>query len=206
MIILRLSSKIFIMKKAIKITFSYSTFFICMLLFTSSCKKELPELNVNSSSGYYMRFKVNAVAKEYKIDCVGKLNDFQTNPDVYASTFFGAKDQTSPNKNGLAITMFTVPESLLNTTYTNYATTSPSLTAARDLIIMYRDENGEQYDSVIEIALPYLPSGLVCTNQLRIYEANAVSLKGTFSGTLYSIDYSKKIEITNGEFYVKKGA
>ena len=193
------------MKKTRKINFSFGTLLICIALFATSCKKDIPGPTASGTSEYYMRFKANGITKEYKFDCAGQLNKFQTNPDVYASHFSGAKDEYVVNKNVMTVILFTNAESLLNVTYTNYNTTSPVLIPARDLIISYSDETGEHYGSIYETALPYLPAGLVCNNLLRITEANSVYLKGTFSGTIYNNSYLKKIEITAGEFYLKRG-
>jgi hypothetical protein len=49
-----------------------------------------------------------------------------------------------------------------------------------------------------------LPAGTPSNARLVITEATSTYIKGNFSGTMLTQDYLSKLDITDGEFYLKR--
>ena len=49
-----------------------------------------------------------------------------------------------------------------------------------------------------------LPAGTPTNARLVITEATSTYVKGNFSGTMLTQDYLSKLDITEGEFYLKR--
>lgn len=165
-----------------------------------SCKKENDP--GGDGSGYYVRFKSNGTLVEYKEYAEGNFN--KSAGGKYASTMAGLKENFVATKNNMSLSVATVAENTVNITYTNYTVSSAGMQKAALVSLAYYDDKGEFFMTWTEEFASALPAGVETNAHILFTEQTEQYLKGLFSGKMYNEDFSKKLDITDGEFYVKR--
>ncbi|MBC7826879.1 MAG: hypothetical protein H7122_03965 [Chitinophagaceae bacterium] len=176
--------------------------FLMILISMSACTKSAGG-NGNASKDFYLRFKADGVQNEYRAHVEGNFNK-PSGPTEYITILGGTKVQFEAKKSNMTLGLTTVGTTMLHTTYTNYSASAPGLKKAKLALISFLDENGKPYASWGEEFSLVLPPGSPIDVRLVITEASSTHIRGNFSGTLYSADFSAKIKITDGEFYLEQ--
>jgi len=188
-----------------KTHFSYVPAAIVALLLCVGCKKESDSGSPGAAgSGYYMRFKAGGIQKEFLQNTFGNFNRQQSsNTANYASTFGATKEQFEAKKDNMTLVLVTNGQNMQSLGYTNYTTTAPGFKKGYIVQGAYYDEAGVFYMSWSDDYAAVLPAAVESNMKLTITAATSTELKGVFSGVLYNSDYSKKLVITEGDFYLK---
>ena len=177
---------------------------LCIVLMSAGCKKSTTSTGTSSSGSYYMKFKADGVQKEFLQNTSGSFNRQQTNNTAnYASTFGGTLDPSMVTKNNMTIALVTVGPAKLNQLYTNYKTTAAGMLKAFIVQPGYYDENGVFWLSWSDDFIPAIPPGTTTSAGVTVTAAGSSGIRGTFSGVLYNSDFSKKLIITEGDFFLK---
>lgn len=169
----------------------------------SGCSKSKSGGGGGPAIDYYVRFKANGTQIEYKASAETIYNK-QNGATERITTLGGTKEPFVATKNNLAIALTTVGDNSVNITFTNYATSAASFKKAKLLQFAFLDGNGKSFQSWSDDFISVLPAGTPTNGRLIFTEATSVYLKGNFSATLLSQDYLTRIDITDGEFYVKQ--
>ena len=156
-----------------------------------------------TTNDYYIRFKANGVQTEYKAHTETIYNKANGTTERM-TTLGGTKEQFVPTKSNMTVALTTVGDNTLNVTFTNYATTAAGFKKAKILTLGFYDANGKFFMSWADEFSNILPAGSPINCRLVFTEATSTYLKGNFSGTLFSQDYLTRLEITDGEFYLKQ--
>ncbi|MBX3256390.1 MAG: hypothetical protein KF862_19800 [Chitinophagaceae bacterium] len=165
-----------------------------------SCKKGGEQGDPGSE--YYVRFKANGTRIEYKAYAEGNFNKLAGGK--YASTLSGLKENFVGTKNNMSISLATASPNSTDVTYTNFSASSAGLQKAELLSLGYFDDNGKFFMTWAEELAPALPATVETEARLIFTEQTDKYLKGKFSGKMYNDDFSVKLDITDGEFYVKR--
>lgn len=191
--------KLIIMKK-IKYTILFAAAFI--ISGSTACKKK--DDLVEPAGKYYMTFKVNGAAKEFRDGVLSNFNSASSDNE-YITALLGGKNDGDPNHNIFAIGLTTKGQNKINVTYTNYKTSTAGSEKAVLVLFSYMDENGTNYsaafdDDILSSSYP----DAVANSQIIITEATSTYVKGKFSGAIYSSGFTKRLDITDGEFYLEE--
>lgn len=186
--------------------YSLPRFFSCMFLLAGimvmaySCKKD--NGSTGDGSGYYMRFKINGTLVEHKAQVEGTFNKITSLQ--HNTSLAGLKEALVANKNNMTLLLATDNDTQTGLSYTSYTTSASGMQKAKLANLVYIDEGGINYFSWMEEFAPTLPSGTETNAVIKVTEAASGYLKGNFSGVLYNNDYSKKLNVTEGEFYARR--
>ena len=156
-----------------------------------------------TSNDYYLRFKSNGTQFEYKAHPETIYNK-ANGATEFITTLGATKEQFVPTKSNITVALTTVGTNSLNTTFTNYTTTNAGFKKAKIMQLGFFDANGKFFQSWAEEFSSILPAGSPINCRLIFTEATSTYLKGNFSGTIFSSDYLTRLEITEGEFYLKQ--
>lgn len=198
---------------------------LCMLaIITGSCKKAAD----TSLSEYYIQFKANGIQKKYPA-LLGMITlDLSASANYY-KYLLGGTNATEAEKDDITI-MISTPAQLNKNTYYGKKEVSISSANAKtsEVTIIYFDGNKTQFHSLNLPGYTVNANGMVTSPapfsnktainwQVTITELSPTFVKGTFSGTVYTVydfvdfmlgsneNYIKnKVEITDGEFYFKR--
>jgi hypothetical protein len=173
---------------------------IVVSMVIASCAKNQP--GGPAANDFFIRFKANGVQTEYRANAETIYNK-PNGTTEHITTLGGTKEQFEPKKSNMTVALTTVGDNSLNVTFTNYATSAAGFKKAKLLQLAFFDANGKFFMSWSDDFASILPPGSPINCRLVLTEATSSYLKGNFSGTLFSQDYSTKLEITNGEFYLK---
>ncbi len=176
---------------------------LAVIILLSACKKSSDSNTATPNGNYYVKFKSNGTQKEYYQNAAGNFNRAQSSGGKYSSAFGGTKDQFVAIKDNMALALVTNGQKQVNVNYVNYATTAAGLTKGYIVQLAYYDENGVFFTTWSDDFILAIPSGTETNAKITITAANATSIKGTFSGVLYSNDYSKKLNVTEGDFFIE---
>lgn len=187
-------------KEIFQSRFCHCVVLTCFIVTAFSCKKS--ERNSNENSAYYMRFKINGTQVEYKEQIEGNFN--KATSSQYNSSVAGIKELFTPAKNNMSLLLATAVETQTGITYTNYTTTASGMQKAKLANLVYIDENGKNYLSWMEEFTPSLPAGTEIKALITITSTTSNTISGTFSGVLYSEDYTIKLNITEGAFSARR--
>lgn len=180
---------------------------ILLSLVFSSCKKSSSSGDPNSSSGYYMRFKLNGAQVEYTSQAFAGLSQVKGD-SIYTAVLVAYKDVNAGTKNAVTITVFTKGPLATGIGYNDPLKTRK---ANGDLlpqtVIFWYDSTATGYltagtlsDASGNVPLP----GVVANAKLTITDLTSTYVKGTFSGTVYRSDFAKSASITDGEFNLRR--
>lgn len=162
-----------------------------LLLFTMSCSKSKDNNNNTPGSGYYLRFKLNGVQKDYPMSTI-EVDDVIAG--VYGSTISGA----DPSNLTTIFNIMLLDNTALHTGTYNQAVIPGTYHTRGQLNYI---DNGNSYSSISLVLNP------AATATINITEISATAVKGTFSGTLYDATgpYTAVTHtITEGVFYSKR--
>ena len=189
------------MKQYLLPRFSVFIFLLAgMMVIAYSCKKD--NGSTGDDSGYYMRFKINGTQVEYKGQVEGTFN--KVTALQHNTSVAGLKEALVAGKNNMTLLLATDDDTQTGLSYTSYTTSASGMQKAKLANIVYKDEGGSDYLSWMEEFSPTLPSGTETNAVIKITEAASGYIKGNFSGVMYNADYSKKLNITDGEFYARR--
>lgn len=184
-----------------------SSFFL-FLLFAGcttvvfSCKKDSKKKDTDDTA-YYMRFKIDGAPVEYKGQVEG-IFDKATSLQ-YNTSLAGLKEALNSAKNNMTVLLATEGETQTGKDYLSYTpAASGSMEKAKLASLVYFDENGKKFFSWMEELASALPPGIETKVVIRITEATDEYFKGSFSGVLYTEDYSTKLNVTDGDFYARR--
>ena len=186
--------------------YSLPRFFSCMFLLAGimvmaySCKKD--NGSTGDGSGYYMRFKINGTLVEHKAQVEGTFNKITSLQ--HNTSLAGLKEALVATKNNMTLLLATDNDTQTGLSYTSYTTSASGMQKARLANLVYIDESGNNYFSWMEEFAPTLPSGTETNAVIKVTEAASGYIKGNFSGVLYNNDNSKKLNVTEGEFYARR--
>lgn len=160
---------------------------ILSLFSVSSCKKD----NDNpSSTGYYMKFKLDGQDKQYSAITAAI---FTTVLPAYACAMVGEIQQNGTVYEGMGINIYNDEAIAANVTYTDAVVAS---IGAPQAVLVYTDTNGAQSSS----ATATNPNVKVVITQM-----DDKTVTGTFSGTIVSTtDLTTSKVVTNGEFHLPR--
>ena len=181
----------------------FSLFFLLLtgiMLIAYSCKKDND--STGDGSGYYMRFKINGTQVEYKGQVESNFNKVLSLQ--HNSSVAGLKEALVAGKNNMTLLLATDDDTQTGLSYTSYTTGASGMQKARLAWLGYFDESGTSYLSSMEELAAGLPSGTETNAVIKVTEAASGYIKGTFSGVVYNADYSKKLNVTEGEFYARR--
>lgn len=173
---------------------------IIFLILSISCSKSKPGKGPNPND-FYVRFKANGTQLEYKASAEA-IHNKQSGAD-YITTLGATKDLFVADKSNMTIALTTVGVNALNQTYTNYATTMVGMKKAKIVQLGFFDANKKFFMSWSDDFAAVLPAGTPFNARVIFTDATATTLKGNFSGTMLTQDYASRLDITDGEFYVK---
>lgn len=175
---------------------------LCLI---SSCKKNFSGIDpTNQPTDYYIKFKANGVLTEYKKDAAGNFNVYSASPPAsYGTSIYGSKVENQTTKDAASLLLSSTTENKINRVYTSYSTSVSNHEKASLLSIGMFDSAGEFFMSWAQESVSVLPPGTLVNNTMVITAFSTAGIKGTFSGTLYNNNFSKRISITEGEFFVK---
>ena len=182
------------MKK--QLSFAYT---IIVLNFILSCSKSEP--GTSASNEYYVRFKMNGVQVEYKANAEATFN--KPSGSDHITTLGGTREPFEAKKNNMTIGLTTNGANATNLTYTNYATLAAGTAKAKLLQLAFFDDSGKFFMSWSDDFVSLLLQGSPINCRLVLTEATSTFIKGNFSGTLYTQDYTSNTNITDGEFFLK---
>jgi hypothetical protein len=160
--------------------------FFCLLL-TFGCTKQETPTPPNANTGqYYVRFKADGVLREYtyqpSLTAIYIVNATQHLMQI--STF------NTTNNTNCSIAIYEGKE-LAPGTFSGYANQGTYFYGG----FLSYGENGVAYGT----------SGLNPEVEVVLSEWTATEAKGTFSGVVKELTTSSTIQITEGEFFVKRG-
>lgn len=172
-----------------------------------SCSSDDSDPAGNTSSGYYFRFKLNGTQKDYS-ETVNlpeaiylSYADYPLENGLKETRLFAAKEFTNPGIDALLIDLYHNSNLQTNTNYANYG--SSAMTLPELFVLGVYDDNGMMYYTNNEGWNGYY--GGENNAVVRFDEITSNTLKGTFSGTLYSAAGSgENITVTDGEFYIRR--
>lgn len=173
---------------------------LIILLTITSCKKEKDP--GGSDSGYYVKFKANGTQIIYKAYAEGNFNKLASGK--YVSTLSGLNEAFVATKSNMSIGLSTVDQNAVNITYTNYAVSSSAMQKAVVLSLGYYDDKGVFFMTWSDEFAPALPDDVETVATCIFTEQTEDHLKGNFTGKMYNEDFSVKLDITDGEFFVKR--
>jgi hypothetical protein len=165
-----------------------------------SCKKD--NGSTGDGSGYYMRFKINGTLVEYKAQVEGTFN--KVTSLQHNTSLAGLKEALVANKNNMTLLLATDDDTQTGLSYTSYTTSAAGMQKARLAGLGYFDESGTNYLSWMEEFASALPPGTETKAVIKVTEAASGYIRGNFSGVMYNADYSKKLDVTEGEFYARR--
>ena len=169
-------------------------FSICI----TSCNNESDKDNITPEESYYVRFKLDGVQKEFNSLADVTLNKI-TSEGLYHSAVVGLEDrQMGASKNNLTFFIFYPEPAVSNVIYTDHA--SDEGERAHILNLVYLDEAGVSYTSLGD---EFSILGVISDTKITLTEITETSVKGTFSGTLYNIDRTSTVVISEGEFWAQ---
>ena len=173
-----------------------------LILLVSSCKKEKEDPLKNVSTPVYsIKFKVDGLQKEYKIDANCLFNIFVARDNKYVTTISSSEKPNSQTRNTIAL-ILTHSQAISSTkTFVNYGPTQNTPGLEESLWLAYYDENEVFYCSLGDIFTKLY--GISSDGFLQFTEVADKYVKGTFKGTFYNDDHTKYKKITNGEFFVQ---
>jgi hypothetical protein len=175
-------------------------FLLAPLCILSACSKD--SSTGSSGGGHYMKFKLNGTLVEYSGQAEGTYN--KTGGSQYSSGISGLKEAFVATKNNMSLALATSTQTQTAITYTNYTTSGAGFAKALISSLSYFDEQGKFYTTWPEEFIPAIPPATEVNSKIKITEANDHHIKGIFSGVMYSEDYSIKLVVTDGEFYVER--
>ncbi len=169
---------------------------IAMLLFAFSafigCKKQDNQSPNNNQSGYYFRFKADGKKTEYTTTAATmEMGDALPNHTGY----FIGYTESGTKKNNFAFRLFDTEDIKANKTYTEAAYNASKVPAAYGI---WYNADGTCLLSFKTTADPIQPFKVTLT------EVTSTSVKGNFSGKVKEQNGSNIVEITEGEFYLKR--
>jgi hypothetical protein len=170
-----------------------SSIFICLILFVSSCKKANTDIASTTTSQYYMRFKGNGAQKEFTA----------TTAYYFTTTcsLNGGTNDSTGNAFTINIVSVNVPIQVNNTFTETQAVPAPNSYTPK-AYFAYGINSPSFYNYGSWIAEPSEHSVYACV--VKILELDATHVKGTFSGKVRERNGSSFINITDGEFNVKR--
>lgn len=183
-------------KKMLQVCFG-----VWMLMMIAACKKGSDPMT-GSGSGYFLKFKSNGTLVEYKDYAEGNFNKLASGK--YVTSISGLKKAFVATTDNMSIAMSTAAQTQVNTTYTNFTVSSAGMEKAVVLGLGYYNDKGEFFMTWEETFAPALPPGTKTEAKCVITEQTDEYLKGKFSGIMYNEDFSTKLDITEGEFFVKR--
>lgn len=175
-------------------------FLFLPLFMLCACKKD--SSSTASGNGHYVKFKLNGTLVEHSGQAEGTYN--KTGGAQFSSGISGLKEAFVATKNNMSLALATSAQTQTGITYTNYTTSDAGLAKALASSLSYFDEQGKFYTTWSEEFIPAIPPGTEVNSKIKITEANDHHIKGIFSGVMYSDDYSIKLVVTDGEFYVER--
>ncbi len=160
---------------------------ILSLFSISSCKKDKDN---PSSSGYYLKFKLDGEDKQYSATTAAV---FTTALPAYTCAMVGETQQGGTVYEGMGINIYNDAAIAANVTYTDAVVAS---LGAPQAILLYTDASGAQSSSATAIN----PNVKVVITQM-----DDKTVTGTFSGTIVSTaDFTTSKVVTNGEFHLPR--
>lgn len=177
------------------------TLIIALMSLLSCSKSKSTGGGSSATNEYYLKFKANGTQYEYRAHTEAIFNR-QSGAD-YQCTLGGTKDAFIPTKSNMTVALTSVGANQTNLTYTNYATTAAGFKKAKILQLGFYDANGKFFMSWADELANLLPAGTPFNARLVLTEATSAHLKGNFSGTMLTQDYLTRLDITDGEFYLK---
>jgi hypothetical protein len=171
-----------------------------IMIMAYSCKKDND--GTGSGTGYYMRFKINGTQVAYKGQVEGTFD--KATALQHNTSLAGLKEALAATKNNMTLLVATENETQTGIDYTSYTPGASGMQKAKLVNLVYIDENGKNYLSWMEEFAPTLPPGTETKATIKITEATTEYIKGNFSGVLYNVTYTEKLNITDGEFYARR--
>ncbi|MDR7129708.1 hypothetical protein J2X69_002053 [Algoriphagus sp. 4150] len=177
----------------------------CLLFcFLYSCGSED---SIEPESNYYFRFKVNGVQNNYSETVNQSItfqgwswSDLSLDNGLLDTRVFAAKSINDGGKNSILFDLYHSSPLQTNHNYSNHGTSA--MVDPEFLVLGIYDENGTMFYTDNLGWNKY--NGGVNDATIRFNEITENSLKGTFSGTLYSTkDIGENLSITEGEFHVR---
>lgn len=184
----------------IRLPILVSIFLSVVIPVTFSCKKQND--SKKQEEGYFMRFKINGTQVEYKAQIEGVF-DKETSLQ-HNTSLAGLKVAFNATTNNMTLLLATENSVQTNIDYTGYTPASSGMLKAKLANLVYLDENGKKFLSWMEELTPTLPSGTETKAEIKITEVTDAYFKGSFSGVLYSEDFSAKLNITDGLFFARR--
>ena len=178
----------------------FATTLIIALMSMVSCSKSKSSGGATTNE-YYIRFKANGTQFEYRAHTEAIFNK-QSGTD-YICTLGGTKDPFIANKSNITVALTSFGANQTNVTYTNYATTAAGFKKAKILQLGFYDANGKFFMSWSDDFANLIPAGTPFNARLVLTEATSAHLKGNFSGAMLTQDYLTRLDVTEGEFYLK---
>jgi hypothetical protein len=180
------------------------------VFFLSSCKKETPppvpitQNNQNPTTQYYVRFKINNVLHTYINSAnSGMMNMPPVSPDsCYGNIISGYATANDMQHNGMALTISDPQQVTANVIYTNFTPSASGEQEMQNLAINYIDSSGVSYCSFDQSL--FAPLGFVSNGRITITDMTATYVKASFSATLYNINTSQSLTLTDGEVYLPR--
>jgi hypothetical protein len=169
-----------------------SSILICLILVLASCKKSNTDIPATNSSQYYMRFKGNGTQKEFTATTAYYFT-------TTCSLNGGTNDSTG---NAFTINIYAAAPILANSTYTETEAVPAPNSYTPKAYFAYGINSPSFYNYGSWIAQASEHSVYACT--VKILELDATHVKGTFSGKVRERNGSAFINITDGEFNVKR--
>lgn len=169
-------------------------FILAFTLFGSfSCKKKSDDSSADTSTDFFVRFKVNGVQKEFKGTTTALFQTIALSPTLYTASFQGIQNSTATSTNVLGLNVSDIAAIAVNKNYT-----STIVGSTIQASILYFDQAGAQYGSI------FVTSGSSTDAVIRLTEITSTSVSGTFSGKVASSTGSNNQTITEGSFRVKR--
>ena len=158
---------------------------VLSLFSVSSCKKDKDN---PSSSGYYVKFKLDGEDKQYSGITAAV---FTTALPLYGCAMVGEIQQSGTVYEGMGINIYNDEAIAANVTYTDADVASLGTAQAA---LLYTDANGAQSSSAIAVN----PNVKVVITQM-----DDKTVTGTFSGSIVSTtDFTTTKVVTGGEFHL----
>lgn len=164
-------------------------FFILLVVFMGSCKKDAPHGNTDNTP-FYIKFKLNGVQKKYTYNATSLL----AKPSVYACSLT-AWGSAKTNPASVNIDLTDGSAFVTGKTYTEQVVNANGILTIQGSFT-YKDDEGNIY----------FASGNTANTSisLKFTEMADDHFKGTFIATLLQVGKSPQtyVTITEGEFYV----
>ena len=159
---------------------------ILALFATTSCKKD----GGSSSSGYYVKFKLNGTQKQYSETTAAVFTDAFS---VHQCSMVGEETKSASIYEGMAISIYSDAAIAANVTYTDQIVASLGTPQAT---LLFTDSDGTQTTSA------FLSNANV---KVTITQMDDKTVTGTFSGNIGDIsDISGNESITEGQFHLPR--